>query len=371
MLQVIDETAPVAPPLPFAGAKARPRASPATTAKPKTANPIRRRAQLVDEIAEAEMASEEEARKQAARRREVRAKLEEMEIEEEDEAERIEEIDEQCQWGRMALQWLRYGMAGYAVGALCVFFAMLGFISFTLMGTPFGSVMGPLALIGFALGGLAMLVLMIGFGLALKGLRMPRHIALFGLLSTAAQVIVMGLAIGLAISKVMNMDSDTGVNGGFKSMDLGYYVLGLSTNLFLLADVPTRLAFGYSFPLLGLLAGVFEFARLVFVCQLTQTYGELAKNDRVSAEAGNAISRIFWVLLLTCLFRFAIAIVFDTQPDRSGGWITGQVLHGILFLISFGTLGIRLLMLVQAIGETADLVIVDRVASKHDRLDVV
>jgi LSD1 subclass zinc finger protein len=374
LLQVIDEGAPVAPaapPLPFAGAApARPKpASP--TNKPHTADRKKHRPQLVDEVAEAELASEEEARKQAAHRREVRRQLEELDIEEEEEAERYEEIEEQCKWGRLALMWMHYGMGGYAVGALCVFFAMLGFVVFTLLGTPFGAVMGPVALLGLALGGLAMLVMTVAFGLALKGPKMPRHIAVFGLVVTGGQIIAVAATLGTAIAKVTNMDADTGATGGFRSMDLAYYVLGLCTNLFLLADTPTRVALAYPFPVLGVVAGIFEFARLVFVCQLTQTYGELAKNDKVAAESGKGISKVFWVLLLTCMFRLAISLIFDTQPEKSGGWLTGQVLHGVLFIVAFGFFGFRLLMLVTAIRETAELVIAERVASKHERLDVV
>lgn len=375
LLQVIEDgvpAAPAAPPLPFAGAaRARPKPASATPAKPTSASRKKNRPQLVDEVAEAEMASEAEARQMAERRKEVRRKIEALDEEEEDEAEKYEEIEEECRWGRLALIWLRFGMAGYAIGALCVFFAMLGFVAFTLMGTPWGAVMGPVALLGLALGGLAMLILMVAFGLALKGPKMPRHIAIFGLVVTGGQIIAVAATLGTAIAKVTNMDSDTGPAGGFKSMDLAYYVLGMCTNLFLLADLPSRLTLGYSFPVIGVVAGVFEFARLVFVCQLTQTYGELAKNDRIAAESGKAISKIFWVLLLACLFRVAISLIFDTMPEKTGGWMTGQVLHGILFVTTFGFFGFRLLMLVQAIQETADLVIAERVASKHDRLDVV
>lgn len=370
LLEVVDEGTPAAPPLPFGGpAPTRPK--PTAPARPATATRAKKRPQVVDEAVEAELAAEQEARKLAERRREVRRQLEIMDAEEDDEADRYEEIEEECRWGKTALQWLQYGTAGYALGALCVFFAMVGFVVFTAMGTPFGTVMGPLALLGLALGGLSMLVLMVAFGLGLKGLTMPRHIAVFGLLATAAQIVLVAATLGTAVHRAMNMDDDPATSEGFKTMDLAYYVLGMSTNLFLLADAPTRLSFGYAVSYLGIAAGICEFARLIFICQLTQTYGEMAKNDRIAAESGKVVSKVFWVLLLTCLFRFAISISFDNLPPSSGGWIVGQALHGLVFIIAFGFFGFRLLMLVNSIRDTAEIVTAERVASKHDRLDAV
>ncbi len=374
LLQVVEE--PVAPPpapSPITGA-AKPKPAPAkptaAPAKPP-ARKVRRPTMVLDAVAEAEMASAEEAKQAAVRRKEVREQLAQMDEEEATEEEEYEEIQEQCKWGRIALQWLQYGATGYALGALAVFAALVGYVVLTAMGTSFGAVMGPLAMLGLGLGGLSMLVIAIGFGVALKGPKLPRHIALFGLLATAGQIICVAATLGLAVNRVLNVDAAPPVDEGYKSLDLAYYTLGLCTNMFLLTDAPTRIVFRYAFPILGVAAGIFEFARLVFLCQLTQTYAELGKNYRFAADAGKSISRVFWVLLLTCLFRFAISIIFDGQPVNSGGWVVGQVLHGILFLIAFGFFAYRLLLVVQVTRDTLDVLTAERVAAKVDHIDAV
>jgi LSD1 subclass zinc finger protein len=372
LLQVVEEpAAPPAPPLPLTGA-ARPKPAPAQPAKAQpAARKGRRPTMVLDEVAEAEVASAEEAKQAAERRKEVRRQLAEMDEEEEAEEEEYEDIQEQCKWGRIALQWLQYGTAGYALGALAVFAAMVGYVVLTAMGTSFGAVMGPLAMLGLGLGGLSMLVMAIGFGVGLKGPKLPRHTALFGLIATAGQIICVAATLGLAIDRVLNVDAAPPVDEGYKSLDLAYYTLGLCTNLFLLTDAPTRIVFRYAFPAVGVAAGIFEFARLVFLCQLSQTYAELGKNHRFAADAGTSISQVFWVLLLTCLFRFAISIVFDGQPVNSGGWVVGQVLHGLLFLIAFGFFAYRLLMVVQMTRDTLDVLTAERVAAKVDHIDAV
>lgn len=359
LLQVVDEAAPpVAPPLPFAGA-AKPK-----PAKPVAATRAANRPQVVDEAAE-------EARAAVERKRDMRRELREMDAEQEVADDRYEEVKEECGWGRMALGWLQYGMAGYAVGVLLVFFAMLGFVVFTSLGTPLGTVMVPVALLGMALGTIATLVLMVGFGLALRGPKMPRHIAVFGLAAAGLQVLAVAATLGSGIGRVQNLEADAGPTEGFAGADVAYYVLGLCTNLFLLADTPTRLALSYKFPVLGVVAGVFEFARLVFVCQLVQTYADLGKNDRASADAGKGISRVFWVLLLTCMFRFAISMGCDWFPQQDTMWLIGQVLHVLLFVAAFGFLGFRLLVQIQVIRDTAETLLADRVSSTATKLDVV
>jgi hypothetical protein len=362
LLQVVDEGQPAepeAPPLPFAGA-ARPK--PAKPAKPAGGKQPYR-PQLVDEEAE-------EAKAAVERKREVRRQLRQMDDENEREEERYEDIKEDCVWGRRALAWLQGGMAAYAVGVLVVFFAVLAFVVFTAMGTTLGAVAAPLALLGMALGSIAMLVLMVGFGLALKGPKMSRHLAVFGLLVTACQVICVAATLGGAIGVVQNIDEQR-VDDGWGGATLMYYLLGLSTNLFLVADVPTRISLGYGFPWFGVAAGIFEFARLVFVCQITQNYADLGKNDRASGDAGKGINRVFWVLLLVCMFRFAIGMGFDRLPQQDSGWMVGQVLHGFLFLIAFGFLGFRLLIQIQVLREAKESLLADRVASHATKLDPV
>ncbi len=376
LLQVVEE--PVAPPpapLPFTGpAKPKPAAAKPAAATPPAANPaarkVRRPTMVLDEVAEAEMASAEEAKLAAVRRKEVRKQLAEMDEEEEAEEERYEEIQEQCKWGRIALQWLQYGTAGYALGALAVFAALLGFVMLSAMGIPLGAIMAPLAMLGLGLGSLSMLVIAVGLGVALKGPKLARHTAGFGLAAAALQIVCVAASLGLAVNRVLNAEAQA-EDESFASNVMSYYILGLSTNLFLLADTPTRLAFRYAVPWAAVAAGVFEFARLVFVSQLTQTYAELGKNYRYAGEAGKTISRLFWVLLLTCLFRFAISIIFDNQPAKSGGWYVGQVLHGLLFLIAFGFFAFRLLTVTQVIRDTLDVLLADRVAAKVDHIDAV
>jgi hypothetical protein len=353
-----------APPLPFVGTS-NPTTKPAS---PQRATKRRIRPELVDEQAEEK---EKEALESVKRKREVRRILRKMDEEEAAEEERYEDIDEQCGWGRLALNWLRWGMGGYATSVLLVFFAMLGFVVFTMMGTPLGTVMAPMAFLGLALGALSTVVLMIGFGIALRGPTLPRHIAVFGLIASASQIITVAATIGTAIGQIQKAEESFRVDDGWGGTDLPYYILGLCSNLFLLADAPTRLILNYPFPRIAILAAILEFARLVFVCQMVQTYAELGKNDRPAADAGKGISRVFWVVLLTCMFRFAIAMGFDWFPHQDAMWLIGQALHGLLFIVAFGFFGFRLLMIVQAAQDTVDTLIADRVASRAAKLDVV
>jgi LSD1 subclass zinc finger protein len=379
------ETSPPPPakPLPFAPAGpkptvAKPRAKPAApTADGKKAH----RPELVDEELEAEQKKAREAKEEAERKRLVKKELDEMDREKEDEEDRYEEIKERCRWGRNALQTQRWSLLAYIFSMVLGYMVLLGIIGLAWLFNDKGifSALFPLLpavslLVAFG----SLIGTGVGFALALRGPKEAMHIAIMGLVAVAAQLICLGGSISGAFT-----DADDFMNAkyadpgpAYADMKVAYSMLGTATNLQTTMDSPVRLIMtrvngvDYGVPWLNVVCGLFEFTRLLLVCQLVQRYAEMGKADRISGENAKTVNRIFFTLLVFALFRAATCIGFDWFTAEAG-WYIGQLIHLVNFEVCFLIIAVRLLTQFRVIDDTSDMLIADRVASKFDTFNEV
>lgn len=376
---------PPAKPLPFAPApapaKAKAKAKPATAkpgATPASGGHQRHRPELVDEELEAEQAKAEEAKAEAARKREVQKELERMDREKDDEEDHYEEVKERCRWGRQSLQTLRWSLAGYVFSLVIGYMVMLLLVGLGWIFNEkdiFGAAGAPLTGFSLAVNFFSLLGTGIGFGLAIKGPKEALHIGIMGLVACAAQLICLGGTVVSAFTAPSEYANNPSAQVGYPGMMIAYQMLGTATNLQVLTDSPIRLVMGriygqYDVPWVNAVCGLFEFTRLLLLCQLVQRYGELAKADRVADESPRTVNRIFFALLVFALFRAATCVGFDWFQDGAG-WYIGQIVHLLNFEVCFLIIAVRLLTQFRAMDETADVLIADRVASKYDTFNEV
>ena len=373
-----DEPASPPPPpkpLPFAPPAKRPK-------PPVTAKPVSRkhRPQVVDEALEAEEVKAEEAKREAERRRRVRKELREFDLQEDAEADRYDEIDEQCLWGRRALATLRWSLLGY-LGALVfgymILLPLVG-IGWIFKDKEFMAGVGALAsaasmavTFGSSLG------LAVAFVLAFRGPPQAVHTAIIGL---AVTVLHLGFYLATAaavFTAPARHAAAQDASPGYAGMELAYVLLGTGSNLQAVGDAPTRYGFhfanagSYDLSWVNVACGILEFTRLLLVCQLVQRYGELAKSERAAAECGKTVARVFGVLLVFALFRAAACVGFDWFPPDNFMWYIGQGVHIALFEVPFLIIGVRLLTQSRVTSDTEELLIADRVASGFDTFSEV
>jgi LSD1 subclass zinc finger protein len=393
LLEVSGPTAPSPPPpappkpLPFAPAPAPvpPPAVASPVKKPKArAKPVgkrRHRPELVDEELETEQERVKAAKAEAERKRQVRDELEQIERKEEKEDDRYDEVDEECGWGRSALQTLRWSLLGYICGMALGYVVLLPMVA---IGWIFQDRQF-LSSIGVALPAFSLVVTFgsllgtaVGFVLAIRGPRGARHIPIMGLVVVGLQLLFVCGTIPRAVTAADEYARTPETFEGYPGMEIAYLLVGTTTNLQTVTDSPVRLAFslrygGYEVPWLNVVCGLFEFTRLVLLCMLVQRYGELAKSERTAGESPKTVTRVFFTLVVFALFRGAACIGFDWFQYQDGGvwWYVGQLVHLNIFFWAFIIIGVRLLTQFRVIGETEDLLIADRVASKYDTFNEV
>lgn len=379
---------PPAPPkpLPFAPAPApvppptvaRPAKKPKTRAK---AYKRKHRPDLVDEELESEQEQAKVARAEKERKRLVRDELDAIEEAEEEEDERYEEIDEECGWGRTALKTLRWSLIGYVSGMALGYVVLLPLVAIgwifndrQFLGA-LGIVLPAFSLV-VAFG--ALLGTGTGFALALRGPREARHVPVIGLVMVGLQLVMMCGTVPGAITATDEFAKGKEDYVGYPGMEIAYQLVGTATNLQAVTDSPVRLTFHiikgqYDVPWMNVACGVFEFTRLLLLCMLVQRYGELAKSERTAAESPKTVTRVFFTLLVFAMFRGAACVGLDWFSYQDGGawWYIAQIVHLNIFFWAFIIIGVRLLTQCRVIGETEDLLIADRVASKYDTFNEV
>ncbi len=356
LLEVADESGEEAalPPTPVPAAKA--------IAKPAKKRNIK--AAVVDEEAEAQAEVDAKTKAEAERKKQVSRELDEMDRAKDKEDDRYEEIKEECHWGRNALFLLMLGTYCYAGGMVFVLIGLLPLLmDFTVT---------PAIILGYVAAGVGTLAYLAGFGIAFRGPKQGFFTAGMGIAATILMMVFLGAGFGstgVAITKLGSTNYNFA--DGYTQFETLAYVQAPGTAFAPLSDVPSRLLTAMPILYFALLAGIFEFCRLIFVSQLTQRYAELAKAERTSAEPAKVVSSLFWVVLLVAMFRVAVAFGFDRQPPKESAWWIGQIGHGLLTIILFGMIALQLIKLGQAIRDTTDFFYAERVASKADRLDVV
>ncbi len=374
---------PPAKPLPFAPGGPKPAAA---KGRAKPAAPTddggkpRHRPELVDEELEAEQKRAAEAKAEAEKKRQVKRELDEMDRAKEDEEDRYEEVKERCRWGRNALQTHRWSLLAYIFSLVLGYMVLLGLVGLAWLFND-KDIFGALSTL---LPGFTLLVAFgsligtgVGFALALRGPKEATHIAIMGLVAVAAQLICLGGSIAGVFTEGEAFKNEKFADPGpsYAQMKVAYVMLGTATNLQTATDSPVRVVFGaiygqYEVPWLNVVCGLFEFTRLLLVCQLVQRYAELGKADRISGENSKTVNRIFFTLLVFALFRAATCIGFDWFTAEAG-WYIGQLIHLVNFEVCFLVIGVRLLTQFRVIDDTSDMLIADRVASKFDTFNEV
>jgi LSD1 subclass zinc finger protein len=374
---------PPAKPLPFAPAGPKPAAARARarpTAPTAEGGKPRHRPELVDEELEGEQKKAEEAKVEAERKRQVKRELDEMDRQKEDEEDRYEEVKERCRWGRNALQTHRWSLLAYIFSLVLGYMVLLGIVGLAwlfndkdIFSALFPVLPGFALLVSFG----SLIGTGVGFALALRGPKEATHIAIMGLVAVAAQLICLGGSIAGAFTEADEFRNTQFAEPGpaYAQMKVAYSMLGTATNLQTATDSPVRLVFGriygqYDVPWLNVVCGLFEFTRLLLVCQLVQRYAELAKADSISGENAKTVTRIFFTLLVFALFRAATCIGFDWFTAEAG-WYIGQLIHLVNFEVCFLIIAVRLLTQFRVIDDTSDMLIADRVASKFDTFNEV
>ena len=378
-----DPAPPAAPPKPLPFAPSPP--PPPQVAKPKArpkarAKPFQRkfRPELVDEELEAEQQKAVEAKAEAERKRKLRRELDQMEEAEDEEEVGYEEIAERCEWGRRSLQTLRWSLLGYIFSLTLGYMVLLPLVGLAWIFNDrdiFGALGTMLPAFSLLVNFLSLLGTGVGFGLAIRGPREALHISIIGLVVVFAQLVCLVGTVPKAVTAPARYAETPPGLAGYPGMEIAYVMLGTATNLQTTTDSPTRLTFGliygqYEVPWLNVVCGIFEFTRLLLLCQLAQRYAELGKADRVAGDSPKTVNRIFFTLVVFALFRGATCVGFDWFQDGAG-WFIGQVIHLNIFEVCFLIIGVRLLTQFRVLDETADVLIADRVASKFDTFNEV
>jgi len=355
--------APVAPPLPFGRPRPATPVAPVRALPPATTAPAKRAKLAPDQSPYArpnENGEPDEDEKLRQMRREL-ATLDEKEIEEQ---EWLEELAGHCKHGRTAMHFLTWAVRVYALAVLIQLIAVAaaGFEMYD-----YAAVVG-LACLAFA--GIGALLFCVGFGFAIAGPLQSRHIGVMGLVVSVLH------ALG-AILQPGNLAIMVGVQGidhGSKPLWSDFLVvqdmLGLATDLPLLADHPARFLQSYNWSLPGMIVAALEFTRLVLLAMLTQHYATSGKDPETGHRAFTTVSRVFWVVLMTCSLRMATAGIFDNLQSGDMLFIVGAAIHGALTFSCYFSLAIALLLFSRTISDTIDLVDHRRFADKRDRLEL-
>lgn len=352
-------------PLPFGKGKATPAAKPAqakpTSAKPaksatKSSGPLRAKLAPVDEDDlddDTDLSSEE-----VARRKQLKKELRRFEEEEELREEEYQELEDRCKLGQKGTQILAMSTYFQALG-LASFLAVNGLYAFT---NEQENYLRIATYLGLGLGGLMLLLAMIGFGICIAGPVKARHIAIGGLLVSLAQLLLCCGQFAKAAeptSSIFTLWADT-----LPIQDR----MGMISNLPLLAEFPARLFQLYGLSWFGLVAAAMEFARLVMVGMLTQQYAIEGKDPELGHKASELTNRIFWIVLLSALFRLAASSAFDTMPPADALHAVGHGCHVVLMVGTVMFIVINLVWLGQAMWDTQDLVDARRYADPNERL---
>lgn len=363
----VDAPAPAAPPLPFGAPKPpRPPASPPKQSKapprpaappPPPGKPGRVRAALVDEEAEE---AETRAREAAEKKALARDALREQEAEEEEKEERYRELVGHCKKGRNALELLRAAM-------FCSSAALfLASAAAACLVVPFLRAIAQTAIpLGAAISQVGVVLMAIGFILAILGPPRGRHLPAIGLIAIALHLV--GITVVLSRFARFLFGMDENVEGVGMA---AYSLFGLISFLPLVADFPTRLVQGYEVSSIAVLLGAAEFVRLVVVCQLVELYATDGKHADYGFRAQGCGSRVLAMVILGGLFRLALSLFFDAFPPGEVMFYIGMCLHCAVLGALMWVAAFALLFLGQAIGDTIDVVKAERFQSDVDYLPV-
>lgn len=321
---------PAEPPVPTASAASAAPAAPPTTRKAQTAVRI---------VSAPEDADPE-------RRKRMQKELRKLEREEERKEEEYEELSELCKHGRTAATLLAWGMRTYAFSLLLL---VAGIFAAPFADPGAGMIVTVLVL-GAA--GVANLLIAAGMGFAIAGPHEGRHIGVMGLVAVLGRA---GVTIAQCFSGFARptkvVDPYSWVDR-LKLLD----ILGPASDLALLAEHPARFLKQYPVSVFGIAGAAAEFTVFVLVCLLAQNYAAAGKAKELGHASMETVGRIFWVVLLSAMFRVSFAFMFDSsQPEELWAKL-GQGAHAALTLFSLLLIGLFASKQSQHLADTAEVV---------------
>lgn len=321
---------PAEPPVPTASAAP---AAPPTTRKAQTAVRI---------VSAPEDADPE-------RRRLMQKELKKLEREEERKEEEYEELKEACRYGRKAITFAQWAIRVYAFGALLIVAGALG----SNLGVE--GFAGVAAWTAMKCGGWTVLFSLIAFVYALLGPREGRHLGVMGI---GVVVLHAGVAIALFVGGYVAFVRSPPPEDKWVWTDSlnSLKVFGMVTNLPLLAEHPARGLKSYPISVLGLVGAALEFTRLVLICLLAQNYASAGRARELAHASMESVSRIFWVVLLSAMFRVSFAFMFDSSPPGELWAGIGHGVHAGLTVVTLLGIGYFLFKESQILEDTAEVV---------------
>jgi LSD1 subclass zinc finger protein len=358
--------APAAPPLPFGRPRPAAPLPPAPPARPIPTTPPKR-AKLAPEPTpyarpgQEETAVEIDPDEKLKRMRRELAKLDE---EERREQEWMRELSGHCKHGRTALYFLTWGMRSYAVAVLFQFAAVAA-VLFNLYAY---AALAGLACLPFA--GFTTLLLCIGFGFAIAGPRQSRHIGVMGLVITIVHAIGGVLQPGNLAIMARLQGIDTPGKPMWSDVLVVQDMLGLATNLPLLADHPARFVQRYNWSLPGLIVAALEFTRLVLVCMLAEQYASAGKDPEAGHRAFKWVTHTSLAVMLMGSFRLAAAALFDWGQFGDMWFVVGQIVHGGITGGMYTGMAVGMLLISRTLSESIDVVDPRRFADNRERLEL-
>jgi hypothetical protein len=292
-------------------------------------------------------------------RREL-ARLDEQEIEQE---EWLEELAGHCKHGRTAMYLLTWGVRAYALVVL------IQLISVAAAGFQMPEYAALVGLVCLAFAGIGSLLFVVGFGFAIAGPPQSRHIGVMGLVISILHALGAVLQPGnLAImAAIQGVDNHKGL---WSDLLIVQDMLGLATDLPLLADHPARFLQSYNWSIPGMVVAALEFTRLVLLAMLAQHYATSGKDPETGHRAFTTVNRVFWVVLLACSFRMAAAAIFDQMHPDDMLFVVGVAIQGAITFSCYFSLMIALLLFARTMSDTIDLVDHRRFADKRERLEL-
>ncbi len=285
------------------------------------------------------------------RKKRIKKELKKLARKEERAEEKYEILTEECEKGALAATILSWGMRAYAFGLLLVV-AGAGAATFSPPGSS-----AAFLILGIIAGGIAGLVIMGGFGVAIVGPEAGRHLAIMGLIVCFLHGGITVVQFAKGYSTVRKMVEEEN-RDRYSWVDLGRVLdlYGPVTDLTLLAEQPARVLKEYPLSWFGIGGASMEFTRLVLICLLAQNYAAAGRARELGHSSMEAVSRIFWVILLSAMFRVSFAFMFDhASPEELWAKI-GLGAHGALTLFSMLGIGYFVFQESQILLDTAEVV---------------
>ena len=355
--------APVtAPPLPFDRPKQTSRANRGGTASPPPVAPVAKAVAMpgagapmaipvqprLAAVNLKELTSGTDATpEQAEKRKRLRRELRKMEERERRLAERYKELERHCSKGRVSVTMLMWAMRAQA---LAVVLLLVGVLGATLVDPSYATM---IALAANSFGGLAMLMILAGFGMAVVGPEKGRHIGVMGLIVTliTAILVVFDFQAGWTIVAQLQEPPE------HWSETLAYYkVFAAASELPALSEAPARVLQGYPFSLLSIIAAALEFSRLVMICLLIQIYATQGNDVEAGHRSVATVSTVFWFILLCALFRIAAGFGFDWAQPEDLWYQVGRGAHGLIAMAAILGVGLGLFWASQVMDEVQEVV---------------